>query len=94
MKQMRACEVSALWYVQWVLGVLLHMPRGPFYSPKAARSRWSPFWKAQVATVRGRTGQFDAPPTNEQCKISFLLWRSSPLQQPALWRTGQSGATW
>jgi hypothetical protein len=32
-----------------VLGVLLHAPRGPFYSPKAARNRWSFIWKAIVA---------------------------------------------
>jgi hypothetical protein len=25
-----------------MLGSLLHAPRGPFYSPKAARSRWRP----------------------------------------------------
>jgi hypothetical protein len=48
-----------------VLGVLLHAPRGPFYSPKAARSRWSPIWKAIVAfcswthrTVRCTTRQW------------------------------------
>jgi hypothetical protein len=30
------------------LGVELHAPRGPFYSPKGARSRWSSIWKALV----------------------------------------------
>jgi hypothetical protein len=46
------------------LGFLLHAPRGPFYSPKAARSRWRPTRKAKVAfcrvvhrTVRCTTGQ-------------------------------------
>jgi hypothetical protein len=46
------------------LGVLLHAPRGPFYSPKAARSRWRSIWKAILAfcrvmhrTVRCTTGQ-------------------------------------
>jgi hypothetical protein len=34
------------------LGVLLHVPRGPFYSPKAARSRWRPTWKAKLAFCR------------------------------------------
>jgi hypothetical protein len=40
------------------------VPRGPFYSPKAARSRWRQSWKANLAfcrvahrTVRCSTGQ-------------------------------------
>jgi hypothetical protein len=47
-----------------MLGCLLHAPRGPFYSPKAARSRWRHSWKANLAfyrvahrTVRCATGQ-------------------------------------
>jgi hypothetical protein len=32
-----------------MLGVLLHAPRGPFYSPKAARSRWEHSRKAILA---------------------------------------------
>jgi hypothetical protein len=47
-----------------MLGWLLHAPRGPFYSPKAARSHWIPTWKANLAfcrvvhrTVRCTTGQ-------------------------------------
>jgi hypothetical protein len=46
-----------------MLDVVLHVPRGPFYSPKAARSRWSSIWKAILAfcrvahrTVRCTTG--------------------------------------
>jgi hypothetical protein len=46
-----------------MLGVLLHAPRGPFYSSKAARSRWRSIWKAILAfcrvahwTVRCTTG--------------------------------------
>jgi hypothetical protein len=35
-----------------MLGVLLHAPRGPFYSPKAARSRWRSTWKAILAFCR------------------------------------------
>jgi hypothetical protein len=49
---------------QRMLGVLLHAPRGPFYSPKAARSRWKQYGKAILAfcrvahrTVRCTTGQ-------------------------------------
>jgi hypothetical protein len=47
-----------------MLGCLLHAPRGPFYSPKAARSRWRQTRKAILAfcrvvhrTVRCNTGQ-------------------------------------
>jgi hypothetical protein len=32
-----------------VLGVLFYVPRGPFYSPKTARSHWSSIWKVIVA---------------------------------------------
>ena len=39
-------------YAQELLGVLLHAPRGPFYSPKAARSRWRPTRKAELAFCR------------------------------------------
>jgi hypothetical protein len=35
-----------------MLGCLLHAPRGPFYSPKAARSRWRPTRKAILAFCR------------------------------------------
>jgi hypothetical protein len=35
-----------------MLGVLLHAPRGPFYSPKAARSRWEHSKKAILAFCR------------------------------------------
>jgi hypothetical protein len=35
-----------------MLGVLLHAPRGPFYSPKAARSRWEHSRKAIPAFCR------------------------------------------
>jgi hypothetical protein len=84
---------------QKLLGVLLHAPRGPFYSPKAARSRWEHFKKAILAfcrlahrTVRCTTGHCPV-------QISFLLWRSRPLALGSRWRnghcsvhTGQSGA--
>jgi hypothetical protein len=46
-----------------MLGVVLHAPRGPFYSPKETRSRWSSIWKTILAfyrvaqwTVRCTTG--------------------------------------
>jgi hypothetical protein len=79
-----------------MLGFLLHAPRGPFYSPKAARSRWKPTRKAILAFCRvaHRTVTVACP-----VQISFLNWRSRPLQLRAGWRTvhspvhtGQSGA--
>jgi hypothetical protein len=75
-----------------MLGWLLHAPRGPFYSPKAARSRWRQSWKANLAFchVVHRT---------VRCAIAFQKRRSRPLQLQARWRTGhypvhtgQSGA--
>ena len=38
MNQMRGIDVLVLRDVAGMLVVLLHAPRGPFYSPKAARS--------------------------------------------------------
>jgi hypothetical protein len=35
-----------------MLGWLLHAPRGPFYSPKTARSRWRHSWKTILAFCR------------------------------------------
>jgi hypothetical protein len=48
---------------QRMLGVLLHAPRGPFYSPKAARSRWKQSRKAFFAFCRvaHRTGTVACP---------------------------------
>jgi hypothetical protein len=84
---------------QRLLGVLLHAPRGLFYSPKVARSRWEHSRKAILAfcrlahqTVRCTTGHCPV-------WISFLFWRSRPLGVWSRWRTGhcpvhteQSGA--
>ena len=39
MKRMRGIDVLVLRSVVGMLVVLLHAPRGPFYSPKVARSR-------------------------------------------------------
>jgi hypothetical protein len=79
-----------------MLGWFLHAPRGPFYSPKAARSRWRPTRKAKVAFCRvvHRTVTVDGP-----MRIYFLFWRRWPLQIRGSWRNGhcpmhtwQSGA--
>jgi hypothetical protein len=57
-------ESWCLEIIKECLGLLLHAPRGPFYSPKAARSRWRHSGKAILAfcrvahrTVRCTTGQ-------------------------------------
>jgi hypothetical protein len=55
-----------------MLGWLLHAPRGPFYSPKAARSRWRPTWKAKLSFYR--VVQSDAPPDSPcSCLVRDLL---------------------
>jgi hypothetical protein len=42
-------ECGRLRMLKVCLGSLFHAPRGPFYSPKAARSRWRHSWKANLA---------------------------------------------
>jgi hypothetical protein len=39
-----------------MLGVMLHVPRGPFYSPKGSRSVGAPFGRRWLPSVRGCTG--------------------------------------
>jgi hypothetical protein len=84
-----------------MLRYLLHAPRGPFYSPKAARSRWRKTWKvillssgASGSPVRHRTATV-ACPVHDFLQIGHRR----PLQLRACWRTGhylvhtgQSGA--
>jgi hypothetical protein len=41
---------------------MLHAPRGPFYRPKAARSRWISFGRQFLPSIGWRTGQSGAPP--------------------------------
>jgi hypothetical protein len=56
--RMREKGVLVLRNDQGMIGWLLHAPRGPFYSPKVARSRWNPTRKAILAFCRGcTTGQ-------------------------------------
>jgi hypothetical protein len=45
-------ECGSIRFLSECLGWLLHAPRGPFYSPKAARSRWRPTRKAILAFCR------------------------------------------
>jgi hypothetical protein len=57
----------------------------PFYSPKAARSRWRQTWKAILAFCRvaHRTATVACP-----VPISFQIGHRRPLQLWARWRTG------
>jgi hypothetical protein len=63
MNQMRENRVLVLRDDQRMLGWLLHAPRDPFYSPKAARSRWKQSGKAILAFCRvaHRTGTVHSP---------------------------------
>jgi hypothetical protein len=68
---------NGVWVIksaQRMLGVLLHAPRGPFYSPKAARSRWEQSGKAILAFCRlaHRTVRCtpDSPVHTGQCPVS------------------------
>jgi hypothetical protein len=82
MKQMREVEVLVLRNVVGMLGVILHAPRGPFYSPKAARSRWEQSRKADLAFCRLAHRTVRCTPDIVRCPISFQKWRSRPL---AVW---------
>jgi hypothetical protein len=67
------------------LGCYIHAPRGPFYSLKAARSRWKQYRKAILAFCRvaHRTPTVHCP-----VQIAFLNWRSRLLKIWSRWRTG------
>jgi hypothetical protein len=89
---------------QRMLVYFLHAPRGPFYSPKAARSRWRQSGKTILAFLSG--GAPDSPvhhrtrTVHGPVQIAFLKWHDRPLQNCSHWRTehcpvhtGQSGAS-
>jgi hypothetical protein len=87
-------ESLCLGMIKECLGYLLHAPRGLFYSPKAARSRWRQSGKAILAFYRV-AGTVQCP-----VQIAFLKWHSRLLQSCSRWRTGhcpvhtgQSGAS-
>jgi hypothetical protein len=66
---MRENGVLVLRNDQGMFGCLLHAPRGPFYSPKAARSRWRHSLKAKVAFCR-------VVHRTVRCAIGHLLFMS------------------
>jgi hypothetical protein len=73
--------------------LLLHAPRGPFYSPKAARSHWRPIKEGQTCLLS--SGAPDSPVHHRTvaiwCATSFIFWRTRPLVLEIGWRTRQSG---
>jgi hypothetical protein len=76
-----------------MLGVLLHAPRGPFYSPKAARSRWEHSRKANLAFCRLAHRTVRCTPDTVRCGfLSFCgvvdRWRLGAVGAPdTVWCT-------
>jgi hypothetical protein len=67
-----------------MLGILLHAPRGPFYSPKAAMSRWEHSRKANLAFCRLVHRTVWCTTGHCPVQISFLFWRSRLLAHRTL----------
>jgi hypothetical protein len=81
-----------------MLGVVLHAPRGLFYSPKVARTVGTPVGRQFLPSIGWRTRQSGALPDMNNAR--FLSWQSRPLSLWSTWDTGhcsvhteQSGAT-
>jgi hypothetical protein len=80
-----------------MLGVLLYAPRGPFYSPKAARSRWKQSRKAILAFCRvaHRTVRCRLPSKNSsvnRCRNGAVSAPDSPVPPADRWRSHASRA--
>jgi hypothetical protein len=70
-----------------MLGVLLHAPRGPFYSPKAVGAVESITGRQFLPSVAWRTEQSGAPPNTVRCGfLSFFgeadRWRFRAVGAP------------
>jgi hypothetical protein len=63
-----------------MLGVLLHAPRGPFYSPRQLGAVGDQLGRQILPSVEWCTGQSDAPPDmNSICPVlDFLPYRAQP----------------
>jgi hypothetical protein len=83
MNQMRGIDVLVLRNVVGMLGTLLHAPRGPFYSPKAARSRLEQIWKAIFAFCLVAHRTVRCTPDTVRCPICFYKKRIRPLLSDA-----------
>jgi hypothetical protein len=93
---------------QRMLGLLLHAPRGPFYSPKAARSRWKQtgktiltFYRVAHRTVRCTTGQvlfivrcrsLSKNSTVDRCRNGAVGAPDSPMHPADRWHAHASRA--
>jgi hypothetical protein len=87
LKQRHEFYVSVLLDVQWLLGVVLHTPGGPFYSPKAARSRLSSIWKGMAAFYSW------AHRTVNSAWFPSFSGKAHHCSDRLSWHTGQSDAT-
>jgi hypothetical protein len=72
-KQQRGLNVSVLLDAQRMLSVLLHAPRGSFYSPKGQRGYLFFNWKELIAFCSWVHRTVQCTPDSEQSLISFLL---------------------
>jgi hypothetical protein len=70
-----------------MFAVMLHAPRGPFYSPKGARSRLSSIWKVLVAFCPW------AHRTVNSARFLSFFGEAKRCQPLVLWHIGQSGGT-
>jgi hypothetical protein len=69
-----------------MLGVLLHAPRGPFYSPRQLGAIGDPIGRQFLPSIGWRTGQSDAPPDmNSVGPVPDLLpYLANPTIEPSI----------
>jgi hypothetical protein len=67
-----------------MLGVLLHAPRGPFYSPRQLGAVEDQLGRSILPSVAWRTGQSGAPPDNYySCPVlDFFPYKEPPTVGP------------
>jgi hypothetical protein len=93
MKRMREIDVLVLRIVVGMLGILLHAPRGPFYSPKAARSRLEQSWKANLAFCRLAHRTVRCTPDMSGARFLSITGAVDRWQPESRWRTGHVWCT-
>ena len=86
MKRMREIDVLVLRNVVGMLGVLLHAPRGPFYSPRQLGAVESNLGRLILPSVDWRTGQSGARFPSKNGAVD--RW-----QPESRWRTGHVRCT-
>jgi hypothetical protein len=85
--QMCGIEVLVLRNANRMLGVLLHAPRGPFYSPRQLGAVKCIPGRQFLPSVAWCTGQFGAPPDTVRCGSPSLFgeadrWHSRAVGAP------------